>query len=122
MDKVIEITLVMIALVVGIVRVMQIKLFCKSVEGRCIEVSIRNIYPGNLFGIKSLSTYEYQYEGKNYVFKEKSYVGSKRRKEGKIYKLYVNPKNPEKCLTPTFVELTWDCFIIAALVLVLLLL
>lgn len=119
MDNIFLNILAIIFLLIGVIMTILMKVVYVSVKGLCISVDVTSLNAAGINYKKTCSTYDYEFKGKKYRYKEKWYSGSKKRKEGQTYTLYVNPKNHGKCFTPTHIENVRVLYIAAILLILL---
>ena len=85
------------------------------VSGECVEV-IR--YEKDLFP-RTKCCYQYNYHGISYEYWETGfYYHIPKMEKGKNCKLFINPNNLTKCITPSFTAVNRDLFIMTVLLVI----
>ena len=86
-----------IILIYSIVKLIPLKTY-KKVSAKCVNNKSEYFILNDSTSKGYRNIYEFYFNNKQYIVQENNYLG-KNEKIGKISKIYVNPKNPEKILT-----------------------
>ncbi len=81
------------------------------VQGICIAQD-RGFQPSEYPLDGKQCTYQYRYQGKTYTYRDINLLTRTKIQVGQSCQLYIHPRNPHKCVTPSYREMTFDLFLI----------